>query len=114
MYEGLCDRYIFQAIAIETSYVFGRDTNAFISRLGHLTTSISGDVAKLNFSANVYHLQQSVETEKRQICDTSWPPKLLNWDCLVLYVICTLLSLHYVCILFMFINTMSFHMFVCI
>ena len=38
-YEGLCDRYIFQAIAIETSCVFGRDTNAFISRLGHLATS---------------------------------------------------------------------------
>ena len=37
-YEGLCDRYIFQAIAIETSCVFGRDTNAFISRLGHLAT----------------------------------------------------------------------------
>ena len=33
MYEGLCDRYIFQAIAIETSCVFGRDANAFISRL---------------------------------------------------------------------------------
>ena len=42
-YEGLCERYIFQAIAIETSCVFGRDTNVFISRLGHLTTSISGE-----------------------------------------------------------------------
>ena len=42
-YEGLCDRYIFQAMAIETSCVFGRDTNAFISRLAHLTTSISGE-----------------------------------------------------------------------
>ena len=40
-FEGLCDRYSFQAIAIESSCVFGRDTYAFISRLGHLTTSIS-------------------------------------------------------------------------
>ena len=30
-YEGLCDRYIFQVIAIETSCVFGRYTNVFIS-----------------------------------------------------------------------------------
>ena len=28
----------FQAIAIESSGVFGRDTDAFISRLGHMTT----------------------------------------------------------------------------
>ena len=49
MYEGLCDRYIFQAIAIESSGVFGRDTNAFISRLGHLTTSISGERRKAVF-----------------------------------------------------------------
>ena len=48
-YEGLCDRYIFQAIAIETSCVFGRDTNAFISRLGHLTTSISGERREAEF-----------------------------------------------------------------
>ena len=62
-YEVLCDRYIFQAIAIETSCVFGRDTNAFISRLGHLTTSISGERREAEFfSANVCHLQQSVET----------------------------------------------------
>ena len=32
MYEGLCDRHTFQAIAIESSGVFGRDSNAFISR----------------------------------------------------------------------------------
>ena len=43
MYEGLCDRYIFQGIAIETSCVFGPDTNAFISRLCHVTTSMSGE-----------------------------------------------------------------------
>ena len=48
-YEGLCDRYIFQAIAIETSCVFGRDTNAFISRLGHLTTSIRGERREAEF-----------------------------------------------------------------
>ena len=42
-YEGLCDRYIFQAIAIESSGVLERDPNAFISRLCHLTTSISGE-----------------------------------------------------------------------
>ena len=48
-YEGLCDRYFFQAIAIETSCVFGRDTNAFISRLGHLTTSISGERREAKF-----------------------------------------------------------------
>ena len=48
-YEGLCDRCIFQAIAIETSCVFGRDTNAFISRLGHLITSISGERRKAEF-----------------------------------------------------------------
>ena len=48
-YEGLCGRYIFQAIAIETSCVFGRDTNAFISRLGHLATSISGERCEAEF-----------------------------------------------------------------
>ena len=48
-YEGLCDRYIFQAIAIETSCVFGRDTNAFISRLGHLAESISGERREAEF-----------------------------------------------------------------
>ena len=48
-HEGLCDRYIFQAIAIETSCVLGRDTNAFISRLGHLTTTISGERREAEF-----------------------------------------------------------------
>ena len=48
-YEGLCHRYIFQAIAIESSGVFGRDTGAFISRLGHLTTSISGERREAEF-----------------------------------------------------------------
>ena len=48
-YEELCDRYIFQAITIESSDVFGRDTDAFISRLGHLTTSISGERHKAEF-----------------------------------------------------------------
>ena len=28
-YEGLCDRYIFQAIAIESSGVIGRDAPSF-------------------------------------------------------------------------------------
>ena len=49
MYEGLCDRYIFLAIANETSFLFGRDANAFISRLGHLTTSISGERREAEF-----------------------------------------------------------------
>ena len=48
-YEGLCDRYIFQAIAIESSGVLGRDTDAFISLLGHLTTSISGERREAEF-----------------------------------------------------------------
>ena len=48
-YEWLCDRYIFQAIAIEFSGEFGRDTFAFISRLGHLTTSISGEHPEVEF-----------------------------------------------------------------
>ena len=48
-YEGLCDRCIFQAIAIETPCVFGRDSNAFISWLGHLTTSISGERREAKF-----------------------------------------------------------------
>ena len=48
-YEGLCDRYIIQAIAIESSCVYGWDTNAFISRLGHLTTSISGERREAEF-----------------------------------------------------------------
>ena len=48
-YEGLCDRYIFQTIAIETSCVFGRDTNAFVSRLSHLATSISGELREDEF-----------------------------------------------------------------
>ena len=107
-YEGLCDRYIFQAIAIETSCVFGRDTNAFISRLGHLTTSISGERHEAEFFcqrlslATVRGNAQSVTQAGRP----SWPPKLMNWDCLVLYVNCSLLSLHYVYILFMFVNIM--------
>ena len=61
-YEGLCYRYIFQAIAIETSCVFGRDTNAFISRWVTWPHQSAVNNAKLNFSANVCHLQQSVET----------------------------------------------------
>ena len=48
-YVGLYDRYIFQAIAIESSGVFGRDADAFISRLGHLTTSISGERREAEF-----------------------------------------------------------------
>ena len=48
-YEGLFDRCIFQANAIESSGVFGRDTDAFISRLGHLTTSISGERLEAEF-----------------------------------------------------------------
>ena len=48
-YEGLCERYICQAIAIETSCVFGRDTNAFISRLGHLAALISGERCEAEF-----------------------------------------------------------------
>ena len=49
MYEGLCHQCIFQAVAIDTSGVFGRDTNAFISRLGHLTTSIGGERREVEF-----------------------------------------------------------------
>ena len=48
-YEGLCDRYMFQAIATESSGVFGRNTDAFIFRLGHLTTSISGERREAEF-----------------------------------------------------------------
>ena len=48
-YEGLCGGYILQAIAIETSCVFGRDTNAFIFRLGHLSTSVSGEHREAEF-----------------------------------------------------------------
>ena len=48
-YKWLCDQYIFQAITIESSGVYGRDTNAFISRLGHLTTSISGEHREAEF-----------------------------------------------------------------
>ena len=48
-YEGLCDGYIFQAIAIETSCLFGRDASAFISRLGHLAISISGERREAEF-----------------------------------------------------------------
>ena len=103
-YEGLCDRCIFQAIAIETSCVFGRDTNAFISRLGHLTTSISGERHEAEFLRPT--LVTCNSPWKRTICNTSWPPKFMNWDCLVLYVNPTLLSLHYVYILFVSINTM--------
>ena len=47
--EGSCDRCIFQAIAIESSGVFGRDTDAFISRVGHLTTSISSERREAEF-----------------------------------------------------------------
>ena len=32
----------------------------------------------------------------RSVFNTSWPPKFMNWDCLVLSVIGTLLILHYV------------------
>ena len=48
-YEVLCGRYIFQAIVIESSGAIGRDTNAFISRLCRLTTSISGERRKAEF-----------------------------------------------------------------
>ena len=48
-YEGLCDRYIFQAITNESSGVFERDTDAFFSRLGHLTTSMSGESPEAEF-----------------------------------------------------------------
>ena len=48
-YEGLCDPCIFQAIAVESTGVFGRGTDAFISRLGHLTTSISGERSEAEF-----------------------------------------------------------------
>ena len=39
----------FQAIIIESYGVFGRDTDAFIYRLGHLTTSISGERCEAEF-----------------------------------------------------------------
>ena len=48
-YEGLCDRYMFQTIANESSGVLGRDTNAFIPRLCHLTTSISVERREAEF-----------------------------------------------------------------
>ena len=48
-YEGLCDGCIFYAIAIECSGVLGRDTDAIISRFGHLTTSISGKRLETEF-----------------------------------------------------------------
>ena len=48
-YEGLCDRYIFQAILIESSGVFGRDTDAIIFRLGRLTISMSGESRETEF-----------------------------------------------------------------
>ena len=48
-YEGLCDRYNFQSMIIETTCGFGRDTSAFISRLGHLNTSISGERREAEF-----------------------------------------------------------------
>ena len=48
-YEGLCDRCIFQAIAIESSGVLGRDPDAFIFRICHLTTSISGESRETKF-----------------------------------------------------------------
>ena len=48
-HDGLCNRYIFQAIAIESSGVLGRDTDAFISRLGHLVSSIGGERREAEF-----------------------------------------------------------------
>ena len=48
-YVGSCDRFISHAIAIESSGVLGRDTDAFVSRLGHLTTSISGERCEAEF-----------------------------------------------------------------
>ena len=41
------------------------------------------NVKKLNLSANVGHLQQSVETPN---LSHKLPPKLMNYGCLVLYV----------------------------
>ena len=61
-YEGLCDRYIFQAIAIETSCVFGRDKTPSFPDWVTWPHQSAVNVAKLNFSANVCHLQHSVET----------------------------------------------------
>ena len=48
-YEGVCDGYIFQVIAFESSGLFGRDPDAFISQLGQLTTSISGERREAEF-----------------------------------------------------------------
>ena len=62
-YEGLCDRYIFQAIAIESCGVFGRDTNASFPDWVTRPHQSAVNVAKLNFSTNDCHLQQSIRME---------------------------------------------------
>ena len=92
MYEGLCDRYIFYAIVTESSGVFGRDTVAIISRLGHLTTSISGERREAEF----FRQRLLLATLKRPICYISLTPKLMIWGCLVLSVNRILVKLHYV------------------
>ena len=76
-YEGLCDRYIFQAIAIETSCVFGRDTNAFIFRLGHLTTSISGERCEAEFLRQRLSLA-TVRRNAQSVTQTDRPSSLIG------------------------------------
>ena len=56
-YEGLCDRYVSKAVANESSGMFGRDADAFISRLVHLSSSISGHRRGAEFLANVCQLK---------------------------------------------------------
>ena len=51
-YEGLCDQYIFQVIAVESSGVIGQDTDTFNGWFGHLNTSISREGQSISGGAN--------------------------------------------------------------
>ena len=48
-YERLSDRDIFQASDVCSSGVIGRDADAFIARLDHLATSVSGERHEAKF-----------------------------------------------------------------
>ena len=84
--------------------VFGQDVDAIIFRLGQLTTSMSGVRREAEIYPPTFVTCNS--PWKCPICYTSWPSRLINWGCLVLYVNCTLINLLYVYFIYIIIIIM--------
>ena len=86
---SICDRNIFKAIAIECSFVFGRNTNAFISRLGHLITSICGERREANIIfqilvvTTVSHPPPALPMSPRYVISLSISTSLHNFSCFI-------------------------------